>query len=60
MGKGELFNITIRRENPKDHRETENMIKEAFWDVYKPGCDEHLIVHKLRKSPNGDFLVKFI
>jgi predicted N-acetyltransferase YhbS len=27
------------------------MIREAFWDVYKPGCDEHFIIHKLRESP---------
>lgn len=26
------------------------MTKEAFWDVYKPGCDEHLMVHKIRKT----------
>ena len=27
------------------------MIREAFWNLYKPGCDEHLIVHKMRKVP---------
>jgi len=44
-------NITIRLETEKDYRETENMVREAFWDIYKPGCDEHLILHKLRKVP---------
>ncbi len=29
---------------------TENLTREAFWNVYKPGCDEHLILHQLRKS----------
>ncbi len=27
------------------------MVREAFWDTYKPGCDEHFIIHKLRESP---------
>ena len=43
--------VTIRLERPEDYRDTEVVTREAFWDVYKPGCDEHLIVHKLRKSP---------
>jgi predicted N-acetyltransferase YhbS len=43
-------NITIRLENPQDYRETENMVREAFWDVYRPGCNEHLIMHKLQES----------
>ena len=45
-----MENIIIRLETEEDYRETENMVREAFWDVYQPGCDEHLIVHKLRKS----------
>lgn len=43
--------IIIRLETKKDYRETENMVREAFWDIYRPGCDEHLILHKLRKVP---------
>lgn len=27
------------------------MVREAFWDIYKPGCDEHLIIHNLRNTP---------
>jgi predicted N-acetyltransferase YhbS len=46
--------ITIRPETPKDYRATENMVREAFWDLYKPGCDEHcvihIVVHKLREA----------
>ncbi|MBN2095388.1 MAG: N-acetyltransferase [Candidatus Aenigmarchaeota archaeon] len=45
------MNIQIRLENPKDFRETEELTRDAFWDVYKPGCDEHLVLHNLRKSP---------
>ena len=44
--------ILIRQENENDYKETENLTREAFWDVYKPGCDEHLIVNRLR-SING-------
>jgi predicted N-acetyltransferase YhbS len=40
--------IEIREENINDYRETEILTREAFWDIYKPGCDEHLIVHKIR------------
>lgn len=43
--------IIIRLETKKDYRETENMVREAFWDIYRPGCNEHLILHKLRKVP---------
>lgn len=46
-----MENIIIRLENPKDYRETETMVREAFWDVYQPGCSEHLLLHKLRKVP---------
>lgn len=51
MAKTQLENIIIRQEARRDYRETEAMVRETFWDVYKPGCDEHFIVHKLRESP---------
>ncbi|HOU84134.1 MAG TPA: N-acetyltransferase [Spirochaetota bacterium] len=54
------MNIIIRNETDKDYRETENITREAFWDLYKPGCDEHFVLHKLRKSksfvPELDFV----
>ena len=43
------MNISIRLEEENDFRDVEYMTREAFWDVYKPGCNEHLIVHKIRK-----------
>jgi predicted N-acetyltransferase YhbS len=43
--------ISIRLEEENDYRNVEFMTREAFWNVYKPGCDEHLIVHKIRKVP---------
>jgi predicted N-acetyltransferase YhbS len=45
------MSIEIRLERPEDYRETEILTREAFWDIYKPGCDEHLLAHKLRKTP---------
>ena len=42
--------IIIREEKPEDYFETENLTREAFWDLFQPGCDEHLILHKLRIS----------
>ena len=46
------MDVQLRRETEKDYREAENLTREAFWDVYKPGCDEHLVLHNLRKSPS--------
>jgi len=45
------MNITVRLEAESDYGEVENLVREAFWDVYKPGCDEHLLLHNLRKTP---------
>lgn len=42
------MHISIRQEQEKDFRIVEELTREAFWDLYKPGCDEHLIVHKMR------------
>jgi predicted N-acetyltransferase YhbS len=43
------MNYSIRLTTGSDYRETEIVTRESFWDVYKPGCDEHLILHKIRK-----------
>lgn len=40
--------ITFRNEIPADYRAVENLTREAFWNVYKPGCDEHFILHNFR------------
>ena len=45
------MDIEIRLEVEADYLETEKMTREAFWDLYKPGCNEHFILHQLRKSP---------
>ncbi|WP_167959056.1 GNAT family N-acetyltransferase [Anaerosporobacter faecicola] len=41
----------IRRETEADYRDNENLIREAFWNVYKPGCSEHYVMHTLRQNP---------
>ena len=43
--------VTIRLETPSDHRVTETLVREAFWNVYRPGCLEHFVLHVLRDDP---------
>lgn len=54
--------ISLRRETPADYRAVENLTREAFWNQYKPGCDEHYLVHILRDSaafiPELDFVAE--
>jgi len=45
-------NITIRSEEKKDYREAENLVRESFWNVYRPGCLEHFVLHCLREDPD--------
>ena len=42
---------TIRLERTEDYREVENLVREAFWNVYRPGCSEHYVIHVLRDDP---------
>jgi len=42
--------IILRLEERKDYKAVEHLTREAFWDIYVPGCDEHLLVHNLRKT----------
>ena len=44
-------NFIIRPEEKKDHRAVENLIRESFWNVYRPGCSEHYVIHVLRNDP---------
>lgn len=45
---------TIRLEKADGHREVETLVREAFWNVYRPGCMEHYVLHCLRG--NADFV----
>ena len=41
----------IRLEKKEDYRIVESMIRESFWNVYRPGCLEHYVIHVLRDDP---------
>ena len=41
----------IRPETPADYNTVENLVRESFWNVYKPGCSEHYVIHVLRDDP---------
>ena len=43
--------IRIALETEAERFETENVVREAFWNVYEPGCSEHYLLHIMRKSP---------
>ena len=43
--------IIIRRETGADYRKTEELTREAFWNVYRPGCTEHYVLHCYRNDP---------
>ena len=42
---------TIRLEKKEDYRAVENLVRESFWNVYRPGCSEHYVIHVLRDEP---------
>ncbi|MBQ6215474.1 MAG: N-acetyltransferase [Oscillospiraceae bacterium] len=41
----------IRLERKEDYSEVENLVRESFWNVYRPGCSEHYVIHVLRDDP---------
>ena len=51
----------IRLERPSDYFEVENLTREAFWNIYRPGCLEHYVIHVLRSDkdfvPELDFVL---
>ncbi len=42
---------TIRLERPEDYRAAEELTRDAFWNVYRPGCQEHYVLHCYRNRP---------
>jgi predicted N-acetyltransferase YhbS len=44
--------MNIRLETPEDYRDVENLTREAFWNVYRPGCTEHFVLNQYRTSPD--------
>ena len=45
-----MKNYIIRPEKQEDYREVENLIRESFWNIYRPGCSEHYVIHVLRND----------
>jgi predicted N-acetyltransferase YhbS len=43
-------NYTIRRERTEEYREVEHLVREAFWNVYRPGALEHYVLNQLRND----------
>lgn len=44
--------VLIRLEKKEDYREVENLVRESFWNVYRPGCTEHFVLRSLRNDPD--------
>ena len=55
-------NIIIRMERKEEYREVENLVRESFWNVYRPGCLEHYVLNQLRNDdafvPELDFVME--
>lgn len=41
----------IRLERKEEHREVEHLVRDSFWNVYRPGCLEHYVLNQLRNDP---------
>jgi putative acetyltransferase len=46
------MNMTIRPETPQDYHAVESLTRDAFWNLFVPGCDEHYLVHIMRDHPD--------
>lgn len=46
--------MIIRHETPQDYLATENICRDAFWNLYFPGAHEHFVLHRMRT--HEDFL----
>lgn len=55
-------NIIIRLEKKEEQHEVENLVRESFWNVYRPGCLEHYVLNQLRNDeafvPELDFVME--
>ena len=46
-----INDCVIRLEKKEEYREVENLVRESFWNIYRPGCYEHYVIHVLRDDP---------
>ena len=42
----------IRLERKEEYRDVETLVRESFWNVYRPGCLEHYVINQLRDDPD--------
>lgn len=47
-----MNNYSIRVEEERDYSTVESLVRESFWNVYRPGCTEHYVLHQLRSNPD--------
>lgn len=47
-----MENYSIRVEEERDYSTVEGLVRKAFWNVYRPGCTEHYVLHHLRSNPD--------
>ena len=47
-----MENYSIRVEEERDYLAVESLVRESFWNVYRPGCTEHYVLHHLRSNPD--------
>ena len=45
------LDCSIRLERPEEFRAVETLVRASFWNVYRPGCNEHYVLHVLRNDP---------
>ena len=46
------MSVIIRNERREEYREVENLVRESFWNVYRPGCMEHYVLNRFRDDPD--------
>jgi predicted N-acetyltransferase YhbS len=51
---GDTMEISIRHERPDEYDTVEELVRETFWNLYVPGCDEHYLVYRMRT--HADYL----
>ena len=53
--------LVIRLEKEDEYQEVENLVRNSFWNVYRPGCQEHYVLNQLRNDsafvPELDFVM---
>ena len=40
-------NIEIRLEEKSEYRQVEKLVRDSFWNVYRPGCLEHYVLKEI-------------